>query len=247
MSLNTILEKSSLRAGWFGCGLYTARILRSKYLEGATLRRNVMCIKKVNNESDVCVFFHTYPNEHGELDPFTIIRQDLERVGIASETSRTKLLQHAVIEELSLTVLSVYFVKQFFSTFVSEAAKDAYALLKTGFMNLWSEIFGCANSPKVNLVTADGPVSTEFSVKFSLWAETESGRVKLLFPVHCEEEEFKRTIELFLDMMMSYNSGGTLKGLSLDEERNSTMGVVCVVYENSTDDLKIYNPVSGRR
>ena len=156
---------------------------------------------------DASVVFQTYHNEQGEYDPFARLRQDIESVDIATDTMQFRSAPFMGLVDLAYTALFVYFFKPFFSTLLSEAAKDSYPRIKKGARELWGKVFGSTNTPQESLLTADGPKTTKFSIKFSLWATINEGRVKLLFPVECGQKEFERATELFLDLMMSYHAG----------------------------------------
>ena len=199
---------------------------------------------KKTDASDPCLIIQTYPGKYADRDPFTKLRQDIESRGMSTETMQFRSEPQAGFEALAWTVLSCWFLRPFFEALLAEAAKDAYPYIKKGFTDLWDKIFGSSEAPQFKTVGPKGPVSSEFSVVFSLWADFKWGRVKLLFLEKCDKEEFQRATELFLDMMMEYYKGSTFQGISLDEEKDCYQGVICIRYDRSADVLRVYNPIA---
>ena len=196
------------------------------------------------DESDSCLIIQTYPGKYADYDPFKKLRREIESCGITTETTQFRSMPQAGLEFLGWTALFCYLLQPFFKTFLSEAAKDAYPHIKKLFKGLWGNIFGSPEAPQITTIGPKGPVTSEFSMKYSLCASFKWGRVKLLFREGCEEEEFQRATELFLDMMMEYHSGRAFQGISLDEEENCYQRVVCIHYDRSADMLRVFNPLA---
>lgn len=191
---------------------------------------------------DPCLVLQTYPGKYATQDPFNELRQDFESCGMTTETMQFRSVPRAGLEALAWTALFCWFLRPFFEALIAEAAKDVYPHLKKKVTHLWDKIFGSSESPQFKTAGPSGPVSNEFSVMFSLWADFKWGRVKLLFLERCEKEEFQRATELFLDMMMAYYEGKTFQDISLDEEYDCYQGVICIRYDSSADVLRVYNP-----
>ena len=94
------------------------------------------------------------------------------------------------LETILPTFVAVYLLRPYFEGFLKEAGKDHYAILKKALKNTWNRLFNRNDDFRVALLTSSGEVKLEYSLLFSILAETRSGqKVKLLIREGCSENE----------------------------------------------------------
>ena len=142
----------------------------------------------------------------GLLDEFcTSVNVDslrLERI------SRSEPRPQASIEWLGFPAIAVFLLKPYFQSFMEEAGKDHYYILKGALKALWKKLFSKDREFHVAIVTASGVKKLEYSMLFAIYAALDDGKlVKLLIREDCSEDEYSASVEAFLNVVESYHSG----------------------------------------
>ena len=114
----------------------------------------------------------------------------------------------AGLEWLAFPAIAVYLLRPYFRSFMEEAGKDHYHVLKVASKALWKKLFSKDQEFRVAIVTASGVKKLEYSMLFAIYAALDDGKlVKLLIREDCSEDEYSASVEAFLDFVESYHSG----------------------------------------
>jgi len=115
----------------------------------------------------------------------------------------------AGIEWLLPTAVIVFVGKSYFESFLKEAGKDHYVLLKAALLTLYKKFVG-PEAPAVTFVSSAGkrPGRPQFSMLFSVLAEGNDGvRFKLLIESSAQRERYEASIRAFLSFLDDYHAG----------------------------------------
>jgi hypothetical protein len=109
------------------------------------------------------------------------------------------------------TAVIIWFGKSYFDSFLKEAGKDHYALVKRGLSSLWPLFFGEGRGVRLTAVGTPGkirPDDAKYSLGMSILAEAGSGlHFKLLFPDDISAEGFNAATASFLRFLERYYAG----------------------------------------
>lgn len=146
----------------------------------------------------------------------------------------------AGFEWLAFPAIAVFLLKPYFDSFLKEAGKDHYYVLKRALKALWSKLFSKDVEFQAAIVTASGVKKLEYSMLFAVYATFDDGNlVKLLIPEECSEEEYSASIEVFLDFVESCHSKKLESkiAINLNPERGSG-STTLVAYDKKSKSLK---------
>ncbi|MDE0127949.1 MAG: hypothetical protein OXQ86_00075 [Gammaproteobacteria bacterium] len=143
------------------------------------------------------------------------------------------------IEWLAFPAIAVLLLKSYFDSFMKEAGKDHYQLLKRALIAFWGKLFSKDQRFRVAIVTSSGVKKLKYSVLFAIYAAIDDGKmVKLLIPEEFSEEEYSASIEAFLDFVESYHSGKPRNELALDLNPAKGIGnIILVAYDEESKSL----------
>ena len=176
-------------------------------------------------------------------NPFIELETELASLGLEAQTAYRKSMPLMSSQMLGWSVLAIGIAYPFFKAFLSEAGKDSYAAVKKLLAGLWEKVLR-PDLPKAHVVTAKGIRPQEYSVTITLSADFNYGRVTLLLREECGKEEYVKSVDMFLDMMLAYHRGEAFHGILLEEDENCFYGVILVAYDASRETLKTVNPYS---
>ena len=146
-----------------------------------------------------------------------------------------------------VTALTFFFLKPYFDSFMKEAGRDHYVLLKKTIKKLWKRFFSKDNDFHCVMITSKGKVKLEHSLLFSIYAEIANERkVKFLIREGCSEDDFAAGIDAFFDLVESYHSDVPYEGIVLDDERDY-WGVILIEFDPETKSLRVLDPTSRSR
>lgn len=144
------------------------------------------------------------------------------------------------IEWLAFPAIAVFLLKPYFDSFLKEAGKDHYYVLKKALKALWGKLFSKERKFQATIVTASGVKKLEYSMLFAVYAAFDDGKlVKLLIPEECSEDEYSATIEAFLDFVESCHSEKSESkiAINLNPERESR-NIALVAYDKESKSLR---------
>ena len=144
------------------------------------------------------------------------------------------------IEWLASSAIAVFLLKPYFDSFLQEAGKDHYYVLKRALKSLWGKLFSKDRKFQAAIVTASGVKKLKYSMLFAVYAAFDDGKlVKLLIPEECSEDEYSATIEAFLDFVESCHSENSESkiAINLSPERGSG-NIVLVAYDKERKSLR---------
>ena len=141
----------------------------------------------------------------GLLDEFcTSVSVDSLRF---ERVSRPEPCPQMGIEWLAFPAIAVFLLKPYLDSFMKEARKDHYHVLKRALKALWGQLSSKDQEFRVAIVTASGVKNLEYSMLFAIYAAFDDGKLlKLPIPEECSEEEYSASIEAFLDFVESYHA-----------------------------------------
>ena len=146
----------------------------------------------------------------------------------------------AGMEWLSVPAIAVFLLRPYFDSFMKEAGKDHYHVLKRGLKALWGKLFSKDRKFRVAIVTASGVKELEYSMAFAVYAEFDDGKlVKLLIAEDCSEEEYFASIEEFLDLVESYHSGESDNQIAIDlKPEGGSEDITLVAFDRKSGALR---------
>ena len=177
----------------------------------------------------------------GILDEFcTSVNVDslrLERV------SRPESSPQMGIEWLAFPAIAVFLLKPYFDSFMKEAGKDHYYVLKNALKALWATLFSKNRKFQAVIVTASGVKNLEYSMLLAIYTATDDGKlVKLLIPEECSEEEFSASIEAFLNFVEAYHSGKSENEIVSNLKSEGGSGnITLVAYDGKSKSLRKFD------
>ena len=175
-------------------------------------------------------------------NPLESLHSDAEDQGLRVVSQATKLPQvrAAAFEWIEVTTFAIFLLTPLYN--------DLYHWAKSRIPALWHHFFDNSNPAriKVTKVGRDTSLQEVYSSTLSAWAPFRYGRVKLLFPIDCTEDQFERAIHAYLDAMSAYADGHTYQDIDFDTELDCYFGVILVTYDTTNDCLRVVNPLSGQ-
>ena len=144
------------------------------------------------------------------------------------------------MEWLAFPAIAVFLLKPYFDSFMKEAGKDHYHVLKKALNALWGQLFSKDREFQFAVVTASGVKKLDYSMMFAIYARIDDGRVvKLLIPEECSEEEYSASIEAFLAFVESYHSRTSRDEITVN--LNPAIGsgnIVLIAYDKNSKSLR---------
>ena len=179
----------------------------------------------------------TYPSEF----PSEIIEREI--LNIQSDKLNLKILKEnhdpfCAFEWVIPTAFGVYILKPYFDSFLSEAGKDHYIILKSGL----KKIIEKAKFIKARLISASQSsekLSKDYnqSVVISLIIETKNGReIKLLFDNDLDKSDWDGAIDQLLDFVIeNYEShpNDQLTSLLADKSKKIYESIYVIIDPNT--------------
>lgn len=182
-------------------------------------------------------------------DVFSEFITEVNRDGIELVVEAYEPQVYGGLEWLLPTAAAVYISKAYFDGFLGEMGKDHYVLLKKGLGTLWAKLLG-PDAPCPVLISSVGKTSKQqpYSLTYSIVAEATGGyRFKLLFPKDLGEEDYDKTLAMFLDFLSEFHSRGPTE--EMKERLMSTRPVgktILLVYDLSMKDIRAVDPLAER-
>jgi len=156
---------------------------------------------------------------------------------------------YAALEWLLPTAVIAYISKPYFDGFLKEMGKDHYGLLKLGFQQLRSRVFG-KTAPDIVLVGSKGKISNEqpYSLTFSVIAEAQpSLTFKLLIQKDASEHEYAQILEAFLDFLAAFHSGSLDDGMLQRLQTSRVVGgTLLFAFNLESKILETLDPIPKR-
>jgi hypothetical protein len=146
------------------------------------------------------------------------------------------------------TAVFVWFGKSYFDSFLKEAGKDHYLLLKRGFSSLWQLFFGESRGARVAAVGTPGkirPDDAKYSLGFSVLAQGDSGlHFKFLFPDDISAEAFSLATAKILGFLEGYYAGVLDVATKLQLGSARVVGkTILVTYDPDQDVFRFLDPI----
>lgn len=157
---------------------------------------------------------------------------------------------YAGVEWLLPTAVVVFLGRSYFDSFLKEAGKDHYILLKKALQKVSAKFFG-KDAPRGKIVFTKGKAEHEiprYSISYSLVAQVGDGlRVKLLLQNEFDADLCNEAQIAFLDFLSSVYDRtldiDSIKGLAQAVPISHTL----LLAYNSTDrSLEVIDPLAGR-
>ena len=190
--------------------------------------------------------------EHMAGQPLDDFFDEVQRPGL---DLRREVREHpgiyAGIEWLIPTAVFLYISRSYFDSFLKEAGKDHYHLLKAAIKKLTAKFIGpSAPTGRLyfsgrNKVESDVP---KYSLAYSVIAEVVPGlSAKLLLQNDLSAEESSAAIELFTQFLDSVFAGSldpsSIKGI---EEADPISGQLLLAYNREEKKLEVKDPRPAR-
>ncbi|MCC2604418.1 hypothetical protein [Planctobacterium marinum] len=139
------------------------------------------------------------------------------------------------------TTIAVFLGKPYFESFLKEVAKDHYEFLKKGISELCDKTIKTRRF-EPTLYSSAGKKNNDnpYTLSFSVIAETASGfTFKLLLPKLCDEFEYQKATDAFLDFMADYYSAGELsQAYEIIKMNGRHRGQILVKYNQDTSKIE---------
>lgn len=152
------------------------------------------------NKENIHIFIK-YPENYAD----DMIKSDISEFNIDGIKIKHQKVDHgpfAAIEWAVPTVIAAYVLKPYFESFLKEAGKEHYQLLKKGLKKL----IRVGKSMNVRLITEDGPIKKlnyNQSLAVAIHIETVNGReIKLLFDNDLEKSDWDSALDQLLDLVI---------------------------------------------
>ncbi|WP_157489268.1 hypothetical protein [Lysobacter sp. Root916] len=157
---------------------------------------------------------------------------------------------YAGIEWLIPTAVVIYIGKAYFDSFLKEAGKDHYTVLKAAVSSLSSKFFG-KNTPKGRVVFSEGKAESEhprYSIFYSIVADFGDGySVKLLLQSDFDADLCNEAQDAFLQFLSEAAAGkldpNAVKGLSTAKPIGHTL---LIAYNPDRRALEVIDPLGPR-
>lgn len=155
------------------------------------------------------------------------------------------------IEWLMPTAVMLYIAKSYFDTFLKEAGKDHYALVKRGLSALWLAYLSPKKQVTIQLVGSRGKLDRDqrYSHVFSIYTPTLDGvdRIKFLFDETCEDDAFDAYVHAILTALDEYfaNTSSSVLYRAIKESGGRTPPFV-VRFNSETRELEVFDPLAQR-
>jgi hypothetical protein len=154
---------------------------------------------------------------------------------------------YASLEWLVPTAVFAYIAKSYFDSFLKEAGKDHYGLLKAGLSTITSKLFG-SDAPATYLIFTKGKAASsapKYSLTYSVIAEIGGGiRVKLLLRNDCGEVECNEAQLAFLKFLSDLHDGlldvSKIDGLV---EARPVSNTLLLEFDKETQRLRVVDPL----
>ena len=149
---------------------------------------------------------------------------DVRSSGQPISTESHPIDAYAGIEWYLPTAVILFITQSYFSSFLKEAGKDHYEVLKKSVAKLYSKFFGSDPEAKISVVTSgEKKAQLMHSMAFSIVAQIEDGQtVKLVIPIDTSELEYGDSISAFFSFLESYHDSKMLpKDCSFAVEHNN--------------------------
>lgn len=158
---------------------------------------------------------------------------------------------YAGVEWLLPTAVVVFLGRSYFDSFLKEAGKDHYIVLKKALRKVSARFFG-EKAPRGKIVFTKGKAEHEiprYSISYSLVAQVgDDLRVKLLLQSEFDADLCNEAQMAFLDFLSSvYNRTldiGSIKGLAQAVPISNTL---LLAYNSTNRSLEVIDPLAGRR
>ena len=150
----------------------------------------------------------------------------------------------AGIEWYLPTAMLLWIGKSYFDSFLKEAGKDHYQVLKQATSKLWSNFFG-ENPKAAYRLIASSPEKLQgsHSISFSILGEIDNGqRIKLILCQGITEKEFEDAVRTFFEFLEVYHVSKTLP-----EEASARWNMIVVEYDPTKKALVFLNPSGNIR
>lgn len=188
------------------------------------------------------------------IDPsnFSEFERDLETAGLDLRIeARPQPGPYAALEWMIPTAVVVYIGKAYFDSFLKEAGKDHYAILKAAIGKLSARFTG-KGVPTGRLYFTEGKAESEiprYSILYSIMADLGNGyRVKLLMRNDFDATTCNAAQDAFLQFLADLHAGtlepSTIEGLT---EANPIGNMLLMAYEPADQRLHVVDPLSDKR
>ena len=153
----------------------------------------------------------------------------------------------AGIEWLLPTAVVVFVGKTYFESFLKEAGKDHYAMLKAGLSSLYKKFVG-PDAPAVTVVSSAGKRSgsPRFSMLFSVLAEGNDGvRFKLLIEPSASREQYEASVRAFLSFLDDYHAGVLEPDIQAELSNVRVVGrTLLLAFDADLDRVRAVDPLA---
>ena len=160
--------------------------------------------------------------------------EDVRSSGQPVSTESRPVDAYAGIEWYLPTAVILFITQSYFSSFLKEAGKDHYQVLKRSVAKLYSKFFGSDPEARISVVTSGEKKSQLMhSMAFSIVAQIEDGQtVKLILRNDTNEQEYKDSIIAFFSFLESYQNSKMLP-----QDAVSRWNMIIVEYNNESKEL----------
>jgi len=165
--------------------------------------------------------------------------------------SRPEPGPYAGIEWLIPTAVVVYIGKAYFESFLKEAGKDHYAILKAAIIKLSSKFTG-KNTPTARVIFSKGKAELEtpkYSIFYSITADLgDEFSVKLLLRNDFDASTCNVAQEAFLQFLSDLYEGH-LNPVKIQElaDAKPLGGMLLLAYEPEEQRLQVIDPLAGKQ
>ncbi len=148
------------------------------------------------------------------------------------------------MEWLAIPAIAVFLLKPYFESFMTEAGRDHYHVLRNALKALWDKLFSKNRRFRVAVVTVSGEKTSKYSMLFAIYANVDNNQlVKLLVRQDCSEDEYAASVDAFLKFLESRHAQKPAeKQASELDHQNEVGGITLVEYDGKSESLRIVNP-----
>ena len=153
------------------------------------------------------------------------------------------------LEVFLFTSVALFVLKPYFDGFLNEAGKHHYKIFRKALKRLWKHFFSNNRKLRVAILTVNGEVKQKYSPTFSIYTEIDnSKKVKFLIHEDCSQDEYEKSVDIFLDLIEQYHCDFIQRkpDIDLDSEKDYG-GYIFIEFDMCTNSLRVLDPYSGMK
>lgn len=177
----------------------------------------------------------------------TRFQREIESAGLEIELEeQPQMIKAAAYEWLAPTAIAVFLAKSYFDSFLGEAGKDHYHMLKEAIVRLGQNFFG-DKAPTTTIIHTEGKIDSKtikYSSTFSIYAELGNGKtVKLLIESDIDPKDLGTIVDKFLSFLHQMHDGQSPSNEIDDLDTAKSMwGITLARYDHASKKIVVVDP-----